>query len=177
IDEVGIGAAEFALLEHHLASEILRRVELPHKALVTQYHRLRDRQWHRGEAYAARAGPDREAARALRQKAEPRAGAVVDLDSADPAVGIGIELDRDVVRIVGGGAFRHLDQARGAAYAQRRGRRRDLHVPGFGNRCGDESRGALRDVEDRRVALAAVFIDVIVDGDLGAGLEIKGGGV
>lgn len=93
IDEIGIGAAELALLEHHLASKILRRMELSHKTLVAQTHRLRNHQRHRGEAGAARAGPDGEAARALRQKTEPRAGAVVDLDLADPAVGIGIELE------------------------------------------------------------------------------------
>src|SRR5207302_902472 len=115
--------------------------------------------------------------RALREKAEPRAGAVVDLDAADASVGVGIKFYRDVVRIVGGGTLRHLDEAGGAANAQRRRRRRDLHVAGFGHRRGDESGGALGDVEDRRVALAAVLIDVIVDGDLGARLEIKGGGV
>ena len=90
IDETGIGAAEFALLQHDLPAEILRRVKLTHKALVTQHHRLRNRQRHRGEADAAGAGPDREAARALRQEAEPRPGAVVDLDAADPPVGVGI---------------------------------------------------------------------------------------
>src|SRR6185295_11139632 len=106
--------AEFALLEHHLASEILRGVELPNKTLVAQNHRLRNHQRHRGEAKAARTCPDSEAACALRQEAEPGTGAVTDLDPADPSVGIGIELDRDVVRIVGGGAFRHFDQTGGA---------------------------------------------------------------
>ena len=53
IDEIGIGSAEFALLEHHLASEILRGVELSNKTLVAQSHRLRNRQRHRGEAHAA----------------------------------------------------------------------------------------------------------------------------
>jgi hypothetical protein len=33
------------------------------------------------------------------------------------------------------------------------------------------------DIEERRVALATVLIDVIVDGDLGVGLEIEGGGI
>ena len=125
-----------------------------------------NRQRHRGEAHAAGAWPDGKAARALRQKAEPRAGAVVDLDAADPSVGVGIKLDRDVVRIAGGSALRHLDEAGGAANAERRRRRRDLHVAGFRHRGGDESGGALGDVEDRGVVLAAVLIDVIVDGDL-----------
>ena len=150
IDEAGIGAAEFALLEHDLPAEILRRVELTHKALVAQHRLRRDHQRHRGETRAARARADGEAAGALRQKAEPRAGAVVDLDPADPAVGIGIKLDRDIVRIVGGGAFRHFDEAGGAANAERRRRRRDLHVAGFCHRGGNESGGALGDVEDRR---------------------------
>ena len=68
IDEAGIGAAEFALLEHELPADILRRVKLTHKALVAQHHGLRNHQRHRGEARAARAGPDGEAARALRRK-------------------------------------------------------------------------------------------------------------
>ena len=34
IDEAGIGAAEFALLEHELPADILRRVKLTHEALV-----------------------------------------------------------------------------------------------------------------------------------------------
>ena len=53
IDEAGIGAAEFALLEHDLPADILRRVKLAHKALVALHHRLRNRQRHRGEAHAA----------------------------------------------------------------------------------------------------------------------------
>lgn len=53
IDEAGIGAAEFALLEHDLPAEILRRVKLTHKTPVAQYRRLRNHQRHRGEAHAA----------------------------------------------------------------------------------------------------------------------------
>ena len=88
IDEGGIGAAEFALLEHELSADILRRMKLTHKALVAQHHRLRNRQRHGGETCTACAGSDGEAARALREKTEPRAGAVVDLDAADAAVGV-----------------------------------------------------------------------------------------
>jgi hypothetical protein len=176
IDEAGIGAAEFALLEHDLPADILHRVKLAHKALVALHHRLRNRQRHRGEARAARARADGEAARALGEKAELCAGTVVDLDPADPSVRVGVKFDRDVPRIVGGSTFRHFDEAGGAANAERRRRRRDLHVAGFCHRGGNEGGGALGDVEDRRVALAAVLIDVIVDGDLGARLEIKGGG-
>jgi len=68
IDEAGIGAAEFALLEHKLAADILRRVKLTHKPLVAQHHLRRNRQRYRGEARAARARADGESARALRQK-------------------------------------------------------------------------------------------------------------
>ena len=69
IDEAGIGAAEFALLEHELPADILRRVKLTHEALVAQHHGLRNHQRHRGEARAARARANGEAARALGEKA------------------------------------------------------------------------------------------------------------
>jgi hypothetical protein len=170
IDEAGIGATEFALLEHELPADILRRVKLTHKALVAQHHGLRNRQRHRGEARAARARPDGEAARALREKAEPRAGAVVDLDPSDPAVGVGIKLDRDVVRIVGGGTFRHFDEAGGAANAERRRRRRDLHVAGFRHRGCNKSRSALGDVEDRGVPPVLTDDHEAIDADASDGI-------
>jgi len=69
IDEAGIGAAEFALLEYELPADILRRVKLTHEALVAQHHGLRNHQRHRGEARAARARANGEAARALGEKA------------------------------------------------------------------------------------------------------------
>ena len=77
----------------------------------------------------------------------------------------------------GAAVFRHLDEAGGAANAERRGRRRDLHVAGLGDGGGGEGHSALDDVEDAGVVLAAVLIDVGVDGDLRVGLEIEGGGV
>ena len=121
------------------------------------------------------AGAHAEAAGALREETEPRAGAVVDLDASDMAVGVGIKLD--VVLARRAAVFRHLDEAAGAANAERRGRRRDLHVAGLGDGGGDEGRGALGDVEHAGIVLAAVFIDVGVDGDLRVGLEIEGGGI
>ena len=177
IDEGRVGAAEFTLLEHDLAAESLRRMKLAHKTLVALHHLRRNHQRHRGNAGTADAGPDGEAAGALGEKSKPRTGAVVDLDAADLAVGVGIQLDRDIVRIVGGGADRHFDQAGGAANAQRRGRRVDLHVAGLGDGGRDKGRGTLGDVEDAGVALAAVFIDVAVDGDLRAGPQIESGGI
>ena len=71
-------------------------MDLAHDALVAQRLLRRNHQRRRGDA-AAGAGPDRKAAGALRERTEPRAVAVVDIDVADPAVGIGIELDRDIV--------------------------------------------------------------------------------
>ncbi|WP_342613679.1 hypothetical protein R4T50_33855 [Bradyrhizobium sp. NL2] len=53
----------------------------------------------------------------------------------------------------------------------------DLHVAGLRHGGRDEGNGALADVEDRRILLAAVLIDVIVDGDLRAGGEVERGGV
>ena len=175
IDEIGIGAAEVALLLHHLAAEILRRMNLAHKTLVALHHLRRNEQRHRGNAPAADAEAHAEAAGALRKEAEPRARAVVDLDAADMAVGVGIKLD--VVLARRAAVFRHLDEAARAANAERRGRRRDLHVAGLGDGSSDESGGALGDVEYAGIVLAAVFIDVGVDGDLRVGLEIEGGGI
>ena len=53
----------------------------------------------------------------------------------------------------------------------------DFHVAGLGDRGCHKGRGALGDVEQRRVLLAAVLIDIIVDGDLRIGGEIEGGGI
>jgi hypothetical protein len=100
---------------------------------------------------------------------------VIDLDAADFAVGVGIKLD--VVGGAGTAAFRHLNETGGAANAERRGRRRDFHVAGLGHGCRHEGDRALGDVENPRVVLAAVLVDVGVDGDLRVGLEIKGGGI
>ena len=118
IHKARVGAAEGALLVEHAAAEDLRRVYLTHKTLVAHHHLRRHHQWHRGETRTSAAWPDGKAARALRQKAEPRAGTIVDLDAADPAVGIRIEFYRDVVGSCGGSACRHLDEARGAANAR-----------------------------------------------------------
>ena len=113
-----IGAAEGALLVDHAPTEILRRVKLAHKPLIAQNLLRRDRQRHRGRARSAHTAPDRKAAGAARQRAELGAAVIIDLDPPDPAVRIGIELDRDIVRR-GGGAFRHLDEAGGAARRSR----------------------------------------------------------
>src|SRR5262249_36526307 len=150
------------------------------KALVARRLLRRNRNRHGGEARAARAaraGTDGKSARTLCQRAEPPALAIVDLDPSDPAVGIGIELDVDIVGGRGRRALRHFDQTGGAANAERGGRRVDLHVAGFRYRCGDEGDGALADVEDAGVLAAAFLVDEIVDGDLGIGGETKRGAV
>ena len=90
IDEAGVGTAEFALLEYELPPDILRRVKLAHEALVAQHRLSRNSQRHRGEARAAGVRADGEAAGALGEKAKPRPGAVVDLNAADPPIGVGI---------------------------------------------------------------------------------------
>ncbi len=84
-----IGAAEFALLGDDLSAGVLGQMHLIDEDAVARdlLRRYRDR--HGGEARPASAGPDRKAARALRQRAEPRAaGAVADVDVPDPAVGV-----------------------------------------------------------------------------------------
>src|SRR6202022_1576133 len=120
----GVSLALDAPLGDDLAADILRGVNLAHDALVAQRLLRRDRERHRGKASPG-AEPDRKAAGALRQSTEPRAVVTVDLDPPAPPVGIGIELDRDIVRACGGSVFWPLDQTGGAANAQRRGRRRD----------------------------------------------------
>jgi|SRR6478672_1464077 hypothetical protein len=82
----------------------------------------------RGKAPAC-AAADSEAARSLCQGAEPRTIAIVYLDPSNPAIGVGIELDRDVVRIIGSGTLRHLDKAGGATNPERSGRCRYLMSP------------------------------------------------
>ena len=157
-----IGLPQRALLADDLAADALRGVDLAHDALVALGLLRRDRQRQRGKA-AASAGADRKAARALRQRTEPRAVAAIDLDPADPPVRIGIELDRDIVGVSGGGALRDFDQAGGAANAERRRWRRYFHVAGLGDGGGDKGHRSLGDIEQRGVLLAAVFIDVVVD--------------
>jgi hypothetical protein len=115
-------------LGHDLTPKVLRGVDLAHKSLVALSLLRRDQQRHGGEAPAAYGRPDGKTARALCEKAEPRAGTVIDLDPSHLAVRIGIELDRDIVGAARGRAFRHLDKSGGAANAERCGRCRYGHV-------------------------------------------------
>ena len=103
IIQAGIGAAERTLLAHNATAEILRRMNLTHKALVALRLLPRNLQRQGGEA-PTRAGPDRKTAGALGEKSQPRPGAVVDLDPSHFAVGVGIEFYRDIVGCAGGGA-------------------------------------------------------------------------
>src|SRR6185437_9807144 len=173
---VRVGLPQRALPADDLPADALGRMNLSHDALVAQRLLRRDRERRRGKT-SARAGANGKTARALGEKTKPRAVAIVDLDPSNPAVGIGIKLDVDAVRIVGGCTFRHLDKAGGAANAERCGRRRYLHVAGMGDLGGDKGHGALGDVEQRGILLAAVLVDVIVDGDAGVGGEIERGGI
>ena len=88
--DAGIGAAERALFVDDAAADSLRGMHLAHEALVALHLLWRNRQRHRGEARAAGAGPDGEAAGSLCEKAEPPACAVIDFDPADLAVGVRI---------------------------------------------------------------------------------------
>jgi hypothetical protein len=88
-----------AALGDDLPADGLRGMDPPHDALIARRLLRRDRQRHRGKAGAgAGTRPDRKAGGALVEQAEPGPGAVVDLDAPDLAVGVGIQLDRDVVR-------------------------------------------------------------------------------
>src|ERR1700722_15772675 len=171
-----IGLPQRALLRDDLPPDALGGVDLAHDALIAQRLLRRNRQRCRGEA-AAGAGADRKAAGALRERTEPRAAAVVDVDMPDPAVRIGIELDRDIVGARGRRILRHFDQAGGAANAQRRSRRRYFHVTGLRNSGGNKCHRAPGDIEHRGVLLAAVLVDIIVDRNRRIGGEIEGGGV
>src|SRR6185312_12953850 len=114
-----IGLPQGALPGDDLPSDVLRGMDLAHDALIAQRLLRRNRQRRRGEA-AAGAGTDRKAAGALRERTEPRAAAVGDVDMPDPAVRIGVELDRHIVGAHGRGILRYLDQAGRATNAQRR---------------------------------------------------------
>jgi hypothetical protein len=98
-------------------------------------------------------------------KKPSRPGAVVDLDPSDFAVRVRIEFDRNVVGSAGGGAFRHFNEAGGAAKAKRRRRCRYFHVARFGHRGGDKSHRAFCDIEQRRVGFSAILVDKVVDRD------------
>ena len=142
-----------------LAADGPRRERLAHEGAVALGFLPGNLQRRSAEA-AAGAGPDRKAGGAARQNAELRAVAAKHFDAADPAVGVGIELYGDLA--AGGAALGHLDQTGGAANAQRRGRRIDLHIAGMGDLGGDEGRGAAHDVEYGGIVGAALLIDEFV---------------
>jgi len=111
IGTVRIGPPQRALLRDDLTADDLRRVHLAHDALVARGLLRRDHERGSGHA-AAGAGADRKAARALRERTEPRAGAaIIDVDMPNPAVGIGVKLD--VVAAARGPV--DLDKSGGAA--------------------------------------------------------------
>jgi hypothetical protein len=141
-----LARAEVALLGDDLPARGLRLMHLAHEGAVARGLLRRDRDRHRGNTRPSGAGRIAKPLEPCVKRAEPRAtGAVVDIDVADPAIGVGVELDVDVAR--GHGVAlpsRHLDEAGCAADAERCGRRRDLHVAGLGHRRARRRRtGAL----------------------------------
>ena len=70
-------------------------------------------------------------------------------------------------------AVRHIDNAGSAANAERRGRRRDLHIAGLGHLARHEGNRATRDVEQGGIGVAALLIDKFVDDDARIGGEAE----
>lgn len=60
-------------------------------------------------------------------------------------------------------ALRNVDHTGGAADAESRGRRRNLHLAGLGDQASDESRRAGRDVKDGDIGATALLINEFVD--------------
>src|SRR5262249_42218491 len=81
-----------AALRDDVAAHALRRVRLANDALVAGDRLLRNPQRHRAGAQAGSAANSK-AAGATRQRAERGAVAASYFNAADPAVGVGIELD------------------------------------------------------------------------------------
>ena len=79
------------------------------------------------------------------------------------AVGIGIKLYGRCA--AGRAGLRHVDNAGGAADAERRFRRRYFHVAGLGDQARDEGGSAERNIERGGVAAAALLVDEFVDDD------------
>ena len=103
----------------------------------------------------------------MRQRAEPLALPAENIDAADAPIGIGIKLDLRLAaaRSTRRRIVRNIDNARGAADAERRGRRRDRHVAALRHETRDEGDRAARDVEHGLVALGALLVDEFVDDD------------
>ena len=114
-----IGAPSRTLLVHDLASDILRGVQLAHNTLIARRLLRGDREGHHAWPRPADTGSDGKAAEGLGERAEAGAGAVVDLNAPDVAIGIRIELDVDIGGTGSSRGFRHFQESRGPANTER----------------------------------------------------------
>src|SRR5581483_3710438 len=153
-----------AALDVDLAADKLGREGLARERAIALGFLRGNLQRHGGEPLrrARCTGPHRKSGGAAVEHAELTAVAPEDFDPADPADGVRIELDRYAAGGIGRAGSRHLDNTRGAANAERRRRRFDLHVAAVGDLGGDERDGAEQNIERRRVAVAAFLVDEIV---------------
>jgi len=102
----------------------------------------------------AGARPQRKSCCRSRQQAKPRtATSAEQLDASDAAVLVGIKFHRDFTGRAGRRAFRHFDDAAGAANAERRCRCFDLHVAGLGDLMGRKGDGATDDLNSAELFL------------------------
>ena len=143
------------------ATDIVGGVQPLQHATVAHRFPRRNLEW-LGAQTSARTRPDGKGAGALGQRAQPPTLPIEHLDLADVTVGVRVEL---YLRLAGPAAFRHVDHAGRAPDAERGGRRRNLHVPGFCDQTSNKGRRADSDIERRRVVIAALLIDERVDDD------------
>ena len=156
---------------HALADRVAGAQALQHATVARHFAR---RNLKRQGAHAApRRAADGESAGAPVQRAEAAALAVEDLDLADMAVGIGIELDLGFGGRSGPAARRHFDHTGRTANAERGTRGTDLHVAGFGHKARHEGGRSDRDIEACGIAGAALLINEGIDDDARIGRQAE----
>ncbi|MGB6751272.1 MAG: hypothetical protein WBE71_01510 [Xanthobacteraceae bacterium] len=160
---------DLAALDRDLPADRVRRVEPLQDAAVAR-RLLRRNLIEHGHDAAVRARPQREAAGALRQGAEPPALPVEHFDASDMAVGVRIELDGRRPRAA---RRRHFDDACGAANAECRIIGRNLHVAGLGDEAGNESGRPGRHMKRRGITAGTFLIDELVDDDARIGRKAE----
>ena len=138
-----VRTADTQPLDGHAAADCVADTQPLQHAAVARRLARRNLKGHGADAPTG-AARNSKGAGAPRQRAEPAALAVKDLDLSDMAVGIRIELDPRFGRTRGPRAafFRHIDHAGRAADAERRTRRGDFHIAGLGDEAGDKGGGA-----------------------------------
>jgi len=107
----------------------------------------------------------------LREKAEPRTGAVIDLDAADLAVGVGIELIATLLRLSPTRLPALSTRPLVPADTEGCRRCRDFMSPVLATAAATKATVPLATIEQRGVLLAAVLIDIIIDRDPRVGGE------